>query len=66
MRAASAEPLYDKDTCPARSKHSKEPNGYLQWHDWAAKKIKTHRQIRCKVCKLFCIWVPRKKRAARR
>lgn len=54
-------PFENKNECPEVKKHSKEPEGYLQWHAWAEKKIKTHRQVRCKVCKLLVIWVPRKK-----
>jgi len=61
MRKKLKESLYDKDTCPARSKHSKEPEGYLQWHAFAEEKSKTHRQIRCQTCGLYVIWVKRKK-----
>jgi len=52
----------EKEDCPLVMEHSEEPEGYLQWHAWAAKRIKTHRQIRCKGCSLLVIWVPRKKR----
>ncbi len=47
--------------CPDRAKHTKCPEGYLQWHAWAAKKMKTHTQVRCPSCGLFAIWVPKKK-----
>lgn len=39
-----------------------QPEGYLQWHSWAARMSKTHRQIRCEGCGLFQIWVPKQKR----
>lgn len=51
------------EECPARAQHTRCPEGYIQWHSWADKKIKTHRQIRCRVCGLFAIWIPRKSRA---
>lgn len=62
MPRSTVDTFIDKKDCPLIKQHSKEPEGYLQWHDWAAKKIKTHRQIRCMGCKLLVIWVPRKKR----
>lgn len=48
--------------CSAAEKHTLAPDGYLAWHDWAAKKSKTHRQERCPCCGLFMIWVPKKPR----
>lgn len=33
-----------------------EPSGYIDWHEWAEKKTKTHKQIKCKGCGLFHIW----------
>ena len=53
--------LRGKD-CPEKSRHTKSPEGYLDFHDWAEKKSKTHRQIRCQGCGLYFIWVPKKKR----
>jgi len=43
-----------KDPCAA---HTPQPTGYLEWHEWADKKAKTHRQVRCPGCGLFQIWV---------
>ena len=40
--------------------HEPEPQGYMQWHEWARKKSKTHRQVQCDGCGLFKIWVPKK------
>jgi hypothetical protein len=42
--------------------HTPCPEGYLQWHEWAKKKSKTHRQIKCNACGLYAIWIPKKKR----
>lgn len=47
-----------RENCPNAAKHTKDPEGYLQWHEWAEKKSKTHRQIRCEGCGLYAIWVP--------
>jgi len=30
---------------------------YTGWHLWAAKKGKTHRQVKCDECGLFKIWI---------
>jgi hypothetical protein len=43
-----------------KCKHTKQPIGYLAWHDWAEKKSRTHRQKRCPVCGLWSIWVKKK------
>jgi hypothetical protein len=40
-------------------RHTKQPEGYLQWHAWAEKKLKTHRQIKCPNCGLYAIWIKR-------
>lgn len=42
--------------------HTPSPDGYLAWHEWAEKKSKTHRQIKCEGCGLYKIWVPIKRR----
>jgi hypothetical protein len=49
--------------CPNAAEHTPAAAGYLEWHEWAEQKAKTHRQIRCKGCGLFAIWVPKRKRA---
>lgn len=36
-----------------------EPTGYLDWHNWVARKGKTHRQSKCPTCGLFHIWKPK-------
>jgi len=55
-----------KEDCPNRAKHTKCPEGYLQWHAWAEEKGKTHRVKRCPGCGLYAIWVPKKKRRGAR
>lgn len=50
------------DDCPdAAAKHTPCPKSYLGWHDWAAHKAKTHRQIKCPTCGFYAVWVPRQK-----
>lgn len=36
-----------------------EPVGYIEWHEWAERKSKTHRQLRCHEHGLFHVWVRR-------
>ena len=38
-------------------KHTKCPSGYIQWHEWAEKKSKTHKQIKCTCCGLYLVWI---------
>lgn len=47
--------------CPNEANHTYQPNGYLQWHEWAKTKIKTHKQVRCFGCGLYQIWVKKMK-----
>ena len=42
------------------SKHTPCPSGYVEWHEWAEKKSKTHKQKRCAGCGLYSIWVKKK------
>ena len=44
---------------PVACRHAKAPEGYLQWHAWAEKKSKTHKQKKCPGCGLWAIWVKR-------
>ena len=41
--------------CQAR--HTTSPEGYLEWHRWAAKQSLTHHQVRCPECGLWSVWV---------
>jgi len=52
------------DSCPNVAKHTKSPDGYLEFSAWADEKSKTHRQERCPGCGLWVIWVPKKARKA--
>lgn len=47
--------------CENMTKHTPCPSGYVDWHNWAEKKSKTHKQIRCPVCDTLAIWVPKKR-----
>ena len=51
------------ETCTG--KHTKCPVGYLQWHEWASKKSKTHKQKKCDGCNLYAIWVEKKPKLER-
>lgn len=47
--------------CPDRHKHTKHPEGYLQFHAWAEKKMRTHEQVQCPTCGWWAIWKRRDK-----
>lgn len=49
--------------CPNHEDHTLSPDGYIQWHAWAEKMAKTHRQEKCAGCGLFVIWVPKRRSA---
>lgn len=44
-----------KRTLPG-CKHTPCPSGYIEWHEWAEKKARTHDQHRCPVCDGWAIW----------
>ena len=44
--------------CPHSEEHTLAPEGYIQWHAWAADMAKTHKQRKCRGCGLFAIWEP--------
>jgi len=46
--------------CPSFHDHTPAPEGYLDWHAWAERMSKTHRQIRCTGCGRFAIWIEKK------
>ena len=39
-----------------------EPRGYLDWHEWAERKSRTHTQHRCPRSGLWTIWKPKQAR----
>jgi hypothetical protein len=47
------------DECERIELHTACPRGYVQWHEWAERMSKTHKQKRCPACGLWSIWVPR-------
>lgn len=40
-------------------KLSDEPVGYVSWHVWAQKKLRSHKQIQCEKCGLWHFWEQR-------
>jgi hypothetical protein len=44
-------------SCPKINTHTKRPEDYVGFHEWAMKKSKTHKQIRCKDCGLWAKWI---------
>lgn len=43
--------------CPESHRHTPAPEGYLEWHEWAAKMTREkHRQLRCPGCQRWAIW----------
>lgn len=53
--------MTDKQRCSNWARHTKCPDGYLAWHAWAEKKLRTHYQVRCPGCGLLSIWKKREK-----
>lgn len=51
--------------CPHFEDHTVYPECYLQWHAWADKMSKTHRQRKCSGCGLYAIWEPKPPRHPR-
>ena len=47
--------------CPNFENHTPCPEGYIQWHAWAERKSKAHKQVLCDGCNLYVIWVPKRK-----
>lgn len=48
-----------------RCNHTDQPTGYKEWHSWALKKSKTHRQYKCPHCGLWAIWMEKPKKSAK-
>jgi hypothetical protein len=43
--------------CLQKELHTPQPEGYIQWHDWAASmNYKKYSQRRCPGCNLYLIW----------
>lgn len=43
-------------TCGQAALHTPCPPGYNLWHEWAARKARTHKQSRCPGCGRYLIW----------
>lgn len=59
MGAARSKPQPKRlmpDNCPDAAKHTPCPKNYIQWHFWADRMSKTHKQVRCATCGLWTIW----------
>lgn len=50
--------------CPSFHDHTPQPEGYIEWHDWAKRMMRTHKQTKCTGCGLYMIWVPKQKQHA--
>ena len=46
----------------SKCKHTPCPKGYIDWHNWAEKKSKTHAQVKCPYCGLWAIWIKKSKK----
>jgi predicted RNA-binding Zn-ribbon protein involved in translation (DUF1610 family) len=46
--------------CTQASKHTKAPEGYIDWHLWAEKKARSHVQHECPTCGFWAIWKPKR------
>lgn len=64
-RAAAAERPRTGSRAPACGKcghrgrgYRHEPQGYLEWHEWAERMSRTHHQERCPGCQLYTVWRP--------
>lgn len=51
--------LLEPEDCPLRAQHTVGPSGYNAWHEWAERKAKTHKQMRCAGCHRWSVWVPK-------
>lgn len=45
--------------CPNAAFHTPQPEGYVEWHNWAQQMTKGFKQKRCPGCGLLNIWEPR-------
>jgi hypothetical protein len=43
-------------------KHTPCPEEYVHKANWMERKSKTHTQVKCPVCGLFAVWIPKPKR----
>lgn len=50
--------------CKNAKAHTPSPDGYVAWHEWAARMLKTHRQTKCRGCGLYKVWVKKTSRSS--
>ena len=48
-----------EENCSNFDSHTVEPIGYFKRQEWRARKIKTHRLMRCPVCDRGILWIKR-------
>ena len=48
--------MTSKEACPKKHLHTRCPEGYLHWHEWAEKKSQEHYQVECPGCGFWVIW----------
>lgn len=62
--ASTARIRAEQDACPNAADHVYGPRGYVQWHEWAERMSKTHRQSKCKGCGYWLIAWPKTAKVA--
>ena len=50
--------------CPNVEAHALHPLGYTDWHEWALKKNRTHKNSKCPGCDRYTIWTERPAKAS--
>lgn len=59
-------PTKRNEFCPNAAQHTPgRPAGYVAGHEWAEEMAKTHTLTRCKGCRLWLIWTPKKQKGAK-
>lgn len=48
-----------RSPCPNAAAHTPCPRGFIAWHEWAEAMSRTHRQVQCRGCGRWAIWVPK-------
>lgn len=43
-------------SCTTPNLHTRQPWGYVAWHEWAEKMSRTHVQVECPGCGRLMIW----------
>lgn len=51
--------VHDYPEGDCRRGHTPCPDDYCSWHEWAEMMGETHEQVRCEICGLWAVWVPR-------